>query len=105
MPLNAKFNKLINDPDMHKAFVVAVQARNAYWDDISELETLTGCTVESEDFQSCEEEGLLYFLQTLEESDESQDEGTEEDQLICTECGQPVEALDEDEVCEACRKK
>jgi hypothetical protein len=67
MPLNPKFNKLINDVDVQNAFKAAVQARDAYWDTLRELENLTECDVEPEMFQHFDEEDILYFLTELEE--------------------------------------
>ena len=70
MPLSAKFNSLINDPAFVAKFEKAVEARNAHWDALRELETEMGCYVESEDFQSYEVDDVLLFLSEFDEDNE-----------------------------------
>jgi hypothetical protein len=72
MPLSAKFNKLINDPEFVAKFEKAVEAQRVYWDALSELETEVGQDVEGEDFQHFESGDVLAFLDGLDQ--EEQDE-------------------------------
>jgi hypothetical protein len=72
MPLSAKFNALINDPAFVAKFEKAVEARNAHWDALRELETDMGCDVESEDFQSYETDDVLVFLSDFDEDGEDE---------------------------------
>jgi hypothetical protein len=70
MPLSAKYNGLINDPAFVAKFEKAVEARNAHWDALRELELEMGCEVESEDFQSYEVDDILVFLSDFDEAGE-----------------------------------